>query len=115
MIKVGIIGLGHMGLLHLRNTRFIEGIKVIAAADKSKKALAEAKTYGVRILFNDYRGLLGVTDLDAVIISLPNFLHAKSIADAAEKGLHIFIEKPLARNISECEGIKRLFKETMLN
>jgi len=106
-MKVGIIGLGHMGLLHLRNTRFIKDIRVIAAADKSKKALAEAKAYGVRNLFKDYRDLLGVADLDAVTISLPNFLHAKSIIDAAERGLHIFVEKPLARNISECEGIKR--------
>jgi len=108
MIKVGIIGLGHMGLLHLRNSRFIEGIKVVAAADKSKKALTEAKGYGVRNLFKDYKDLLEVPDLNAVIISLPNFLHMKSIVEAAEKGLHIFVEKPLARNTPECEVIKRV-------
>lgn len=107
MINVGMIGLGHMGLLHLRNARFIEDIRVVAAADKSKKALNEAKGYGVKNLFEDYRELLEVTELDAVFIALPNFLHEKSIIDAAEKGLHIFVEKPLARNTSECENIKR--------
>jgi len=101
------MGLGHMGLLHLRNTRFIEGIQVVAAADKSKKALAEAETYGIRNLFKNYQDLLAVADLDAVIISLPNFLHEKCVVEAAEKGLHIFVEKPLARNTRECESIRR--------
>jgi len=96
-----------MGLLHLRNTRFIEGIQVVAAADKSKKGLIEAKRYGIRNLFEDYNDLLKIADLDAVIISLPNFLHETSIMHAAEKGLHIFVEKPLARNTSECENIRR--------
>jgi myo-inositol 2-dehydrogenase/D-chiro-inositol 1-dehydrogenase len=105
-MKVGIIGLGHMGLLHLRNTRFIEGIQVVAAADKSKKALTEAKTYGVKHLYKDYRELFESVSLDAVVLSLPNFLHESSIVEAAEKGLHIFVEKPLARNTSECERIK---------
>ena len=107
LIKVGIIGLGHMGLLHLRNTRFIEGIQVVAAADKSKKGLIEAKRYGIRNLFKDYNDLLKIADLDAVIVSLPNFLHETSIVHAAEKGLHIFVEKPLARTSLECEKIKR--------
>jgi predicted dehydrogenase len=110
LLKVGIIGLGHMGLLHLRNTRFLEDIQVIAAADKSKKALTEAKTYGIKYLFNDYRDLLDIADLEAVIISLPNFLHEKSVIEAAERGLHLFIEKPLARNTSECENIRRAVK-----
>jgi len=107
MIKVGIIGLGHMGLLHLRNTRFIKSIKVVGVADKSKKGLSEAKKFGIRNLFDDYKELLKLADLDAVIISLPNFLHEESVTFAAERGLHIFIEKPLARTLSECENIKR--------
>ena len=107
MTNVGIIGLGHMGLLHLRNTRFVEGVRVVAAADKSKKGLSEAKAYGVSNLYEDYEELLKCKDLDAVIISLPNFLHEKSVVLAAEKGLHVFVEKPLARKVLECESIKR--------
>lgn len=106
MIKVGVIGLGHMGLLHLRNTRFIDGIQVIAVADKSKKALSEAKAYGIKGLYSDYEKLFELKDLDAVIISLPHFLHKESAVHAAESGLHIFIEKPLARSVLECKEIK---------
>jgi len=108
MIKVGVIGLGHMGLLHLRNTRFIEGIKVVAVADKSKKGLSEGKRFGIKNLYDDYKELLKLAHLDAVIISLPNFLHEESVTLAAERGLHVFIEKPLARTVSECENIRRV-------
>ena len=115
MMKVGVIGLGHMGLLHLRNTRFIEGIKVVAAADKSKKGLLEAKRFGIRNLYDDYKELLKLADLDAVIISLPNFLHEESVTLAAERGLHIFIEKPLARTVLECENIRRVVERNGVN
>jgi len=115
LLKVGIIGLGHMGLLHFRNTRFIENIKVIAVADKSKKGLLEAKKRGVSNLYTDYKKLLKLADLDAVIICLPNFLHEESIILAAEKGLHVFVEKPLAINVSQCENIKRSVQKNGIN
>ncbi|MCW3975987.1 MAG: Gfo/Idh/MocA family oxidoreductase [Candidatus Bathyarchaeota archaeon] len=115
MINVGVIGLGHMGLLHLRNTRFIDGIKIVAAADKSKKGLVEAKSLGIKNLYNDYKELLKLNELDAVIISLPNFLHEESITFAAEKGLHIFIEKPLARTVSECKKIQQVTQRSNVN
>jgi len=107
MINVGFLGLGHMGLLHLRNIRFIDDVRVVAAADKSKKALSEAKAYGAEKLFRDYKELLKLEDLDAVVIVLPNFLHKESAVLAAERGLHVFIEKPLACSVSECEEIRQ--------
>ena len=91
--RVGLAGLGHMGLLHLRNTRFIDGIKVVAAADKSPKALSEAKSHGLMQIYRDYQMMLEEVDLDAIIVCLPNFLHEESIIAAAERGIHIFIEK----------------------
>lgn len=106
MIRVGLIGLGHMGLLHLRNTRFMDNVKVVAVADQSRKSLSEAKSYGVKKIYKDYKDLLNLDDLNAVVISLPNFLHKESILLSAEKGLHVFVEKPLARKVSECKNIE---------
>jgi len=108
MIKVAAIGLGKMGLFHLKNSRFIDGVKVIAAADKSKRALNEARHLGIKKLFFDYKELLNhANDIDAAIIALPNFLHAESICAVAEKGVDIFVEKPLARTTKECEEIMK--------
>ena len=113
MIKVGLVGLGRMGMLHLMNSMKIDGVKVVAASDYSKRALSEAKSLGVKELFKDYHEMLNSSlDMDVVIISLPNYLHLESVKLALEEGLNVFIEKPLARNIGECEEIVRLVKKS---
>lgn len=105
-IHVGILGLGHMGRLHLMNCLHLDDVKVIAAADKSETSLKRARELGVKNLCNDYRDLLSNSnDLDAVIISLPNFLHFDSINSALEAGLDVFVEKPMATSVDECKRI----------
>jgi predicted dehydrogenase len=106
MIKVGIIGLGRMGMLHMKNCLQIDGVKVVAAADSSRKALEKAKSAGVNRLHTDYHDLLNhPSNIDAVIISLPNFLHFESIQLALEAGLHVFTEKPMATTVRDCREI----------
>lgn len=110
MIKVGVIGLGKMGRLHAKNCRFIEDVKVVAVSDSSKKKLETANDLGIKRLYNDYTDLLKSADIDAVIITLPNFLHLECICAAAEAGKDIFVEKPLARSVVECEIIADVVK-----
>ncbi len=113
MVNVGVIGLGRQGLLHMMSCSKIEGAKVVAASDASKKALKTAKSLGVETLYEDYREMLNhPSRLDAVVISLPNFLHMDCVRMALEAGLHVFIEKPLARNVKECSEIVRLVEKT---
>ncbi|MEM2915217.1 MAG: Gfo/Idh/MocA family oxidoreductase [Candidatus Bathyarchaeia archaeon] len=100
-INLGIIGLGFIGKVHLRNCLKLDSAIVLAAADTSKKALNYAKAFGVKHLFTDYRKLLKLNDLDAVIVSLPTHLHAECAISAMEHGKHVFLEKPLARNPKE--------------
>jgi len=113
MIDVGVIGLGRQGLLHLMSCNKIEGVTVVAASDSSKNALKKAKALGVEMLYDDYHELLNHSSgMDAVVISLPNFLHLDCVKLALEQGLHIFIEKPLARNVKECNEIVDLVAKT---
>jgi predicted dehydrogenase len=100
-LNLGVIGLGYIGKVHLRNCLKLNSVSVVAAADASKKALNYAKAFGVKQLFTDYHELLRLKDLDAVIISLPTHLHAESAISAMEGGKHVFLEKPLARNVKE--------------
>jgi UDP-N-acetylglucosamine 3-dehydrogenase len=110
LIKVGFIGLGQMGRMHLVNCLHTKGAKVVTAADPSKKALNKAKALGVANLYTDYKELLdkNCDDLDAVIISVPNYLHFETIKLSLENGLNIFAEKPLAVNVKQCKEIVRL-------
>lgn len=106
ILNVGVVGLGHMGMLHMLNCRHIDGVKIVAAADKSKRALNKAKLNGAKNLYTDYHSLFDDSlNLDAVIISLPNFLHLESVQLALEAGLNVFVEKPLASTVEECRKI----------
>ena len=104
-INLGVIGLGFIGKVHLRNCLNLKSVRVVAAADSSKKALNYAKSFGVKQLFTDYHELLKIKNLDAVIISLPTHLHGECAISAMEEGKHVFLEKPLARNLEEGKEI----------
>jgi predicted dehydrogenase len=82
-------------------------VKVVAAADPSKKALNKAKALGVANLYTDYAEFLNKekNNVDAVIISVPNFLHFDAISLSLEAGYNVFVEKPLAINVEQCKEI----------
>jgi len=105
-VNVGVIGLGNMGLLHLMNCLHMDDVKVLSVADKSKRSLKKAESLGVENTHEDFRDLIDKeSELDAVVISLPNFLHFDSIMLSLEAGLDIFVEKPLAPSLDECQKI----------
>jgi predicted dehydrogenase len=111
-INLGVIGLGFIGKVHLRNCLNLKSVRVVAAAaDSSKKALNYARNFGVKQLFTDYNELLKLKDLDAVIIALPTHLHAECAIKAMEEGKHVFLEKPIARNIEEGQKIVSVAKK----
>lgn len=105
MISVGVLGLGKMGKLHTMNCKFIDDISVAAVADISDKNLTWAKSRGIKDLYKDYTELIEKSDVDAIIITLPNSLHMKSAILAMEKGIDVFMEKPLANTVKEGEMI----------
>jgi len=104
-IKLGLIGLGYIGKIHLKHCQKLANAKLIAAADLSKKALKTAKEAGVKKLYTNYEQLLKDPEIDAVIIALPTHLHLKCATETAENKKHIFLEKPIARNVAEAKEI----------
>ncbi|MFI5449947.1 MAG: Gfo/Idh/MocA family protein [Candidatus Bathyarchaeia archaeon] len=78
--------------------------KVVAIASRDKdRAHRVAKSYGLRKCYGDYGELLDSPDIDAVYVPLPNSLHCEWTIRAAEAGLHVLCEKPLAPTAEECE------------
>jgi len=94
-----------MGKIHLHNSLHLRNARLTAVSDISEKSLLTAKKAGVKHAFRDYNDLLKDPKIDAVIISLPTFLHAEVAIKAAEHGKHILVEKPLARNVREAERV----------
>ena len=104
-VGLGIIGLGYVGKIHLRHSLKLPNVNVVAVSDLSKKALNEAKNAGIKKTFTSYEQLLKEPNIDAVIIALPTHLHLQCAIQAAEAKKHIFLEKPIARNLEEAKGI----------
>ena len=109
-VGLGLIGLGYIGKVHLRQCLNLESAKLVAASDISKKALNFAKKMGAKNVFTEYQQLLKDPSIDAVIIALPTHLHASCAESVAEAGKDIFLEKPLARNVTEGKEIVSIAK-----
>ncbi|MDH7606649.1 MAG: Gfo/Idh/MocA family oxidoreductase [Candidatus Bathyarchaeota archaeon] len=110
-VKLGLIGLGYIGKVHLLNCLKLREAQLVAVADVSPKALNMAKKMGVAKIYQDYHELLQDSEIDAVIIALPTYLHAECAKIAAENHKHVLLEKPLARNVNEGEEIVRAAKK----
>lgn len=95
MIKVGLVGLGKMGLSHLAILNANKGVDVRAVCDASKLIMAGLKKYSSFECFTDYAEMLKTVELDAVVIATPSKYHEKMIAEALNVDLHVFAEKPL--------------------
>jgi len=104
-VKLGLIGLGYMGKIHLKNCAKSEFIEPAAACDVSQKGCNYAQSVGVKRVYRTYEELLRNPEIDGVIISLPTHLHAQCAELVAEAGKNILLEKPLARNPAEGEKI----------
>lgn len=102
-IGVGIIGCGGITLQnHLPGLALCKDVKVVALCDANPEVLKKAQQVAnVQNTYSDYHDLLKRSDVNAVIIATPNFLHAPIAIEAAKNGKHIFCEKPLAMNFDE--------------
>ncbi len=100
-LRVGVVGLG-IAKKHLEAYDALPGVEIVALSGKEDEALRTlGGAYGVRHLSTDYRALLDVPDLDAVSIAVPTFLHADIAIAALERGIHVLVEKPIARDAAE--------------
>lgn len=110
-VKLGLIGLGFIGRVHMLNCLRLSEARLVAVADVSEKALSMAKKLGVGKTYQDYRELLKDPEINAVIVALPTYLHAECAKIAAENHKHILLEKPLARNVNEGKEIVSAIKK----
>ena len=105
-IRMGLVGAGRMGATfayHLANS--VAEAQLVAIADAHGKTANEvAARFGVECIYNDYRQLLELSDIDAVVIASPTNSHPEIIRDAATAGKHIFCEKPLGLSLKECDS-----------
>jgi predicted dehydrogenase len=108
MLNIGLLGAGWFGReAHLRNLVKLDGVRVGAVSSRSSGSLEAARGIAGPDLktFSDWREVLALDELDAVIVALTNDQHHEAATAALRGGKHVLCEKPLGLNIGQCNEI----------
>jgi predicted dehydrogenase len=111
-LKIGVIGMGFAGALHIDAIRRIGSAELVAVADQQLGlARQKAEEYGIEKYYNTIDDMIAENQLDAVHNCTPNFLHREINGKVIEHGIHLFSEKPLARTAEEAQAIVDVLKK----
>ena len=103
-VRVGLFGAGTIGREHANYLSQLDSLNLKAVADPMSAGAALAEKYDVPH-FDDYTALLDAVDVDAVIVALPNAMHADAALAAIGKGVVPLVEKPIAGNLYDAGRI----------
>jgi predicted dehydrogenase len=122
-LKIGIIGLGRQAMFLMDGFMKILGVKVIAGCDvyglkrtrfeKRVKAFYEKAGTPVEVqTYENYQDLLNRSDINAVVIAVPDHSHAMIAIAACKAGKDVYLEKPMTFTIKEGQELRRVVRET---
>lgn len=106
MLRCAAVGLRNRGRGLVREAEACDDLTVVALCDTDRERLrtAQGDAPAAR-LEQDAEAVFQADDIDAVILALPNTLHKSFGLKALQAGKHVYMEKPLARDVAECEEL----------
>ncbi len=114
MLKIGIIGAGRIGKVHLESISYhVKNATVTAMADPFMNEETEKliRSYGVSKVTKDYKDILNDKDIDAVLVCSSTETHAAISIEAINAGKHVFCEKPVDHSIEKIQAVADALKE----
>jgi predicted dehydrogenase len=108
MIRIGLIGVGKMGLSHFAILGAHPRVTVAAMCDPATYVTSALEDHTGVTAFKDYRKMMDASRLDAVLIATPSSTHFEAAATALERGLHVFVEKPLCLDPAQSKKLADL-------
>ena len=100
--RVAVLGAGFISDYHVEGLR-AAGAEVVAIASAGgASARARAAHHGIPIATEDWRGLLGRRDVDAVVVATPDWTHEDLAVAAVQAGKAALVQKPMGRSAAEC-------------
>ena len=111
-LRLCVIGVGHMGRIHADKLKEMEGVTLCGLIDADHGCLAEASKKHSAPQFKDHRQILPFTD--AALIATPTETHYAIAKDCLERGIHVFMEKPITTTVREAEELIALAKARQL-
>jgi predicted dehydrogenase len=110
MLKIGILGAGHLGRFHIQQSKEVSDFDLIGFYDPDKEKTEKAvKEFGIRS-FSSIDELIDAVDV--VDIVTPTLSHFECAEKAIKKGRHIFIEKPLTYTLEEADTLVKMVMES---
>lgn len=110
-VKVGLIGCGMIVRTHhLENLETNPDVEISAACDIKKEVVENIGKRCRCSTYQDYHKMMDKEKLDAVIISIPPFAHTDEVQVAAEREIHVFIEKPIALTLEKAKEMVEVTK-----
>ncbi len=113
-IKIGIVGCGaHSQIAHLPAFKKNQGCDLVAICDTDvrKIDLLGAK-YGIPYRYQDFQEMLGNDEIDALVISTPNYLHAPMTISALEYGKDVLCDYPMAITMKEAQDVAKFARRS---
>ena len=110
MLRIGVIGTGHLGKFHLNNWKEISGIELVGFYDPDDTTAKEVSEKYQLPRFLDADTLIDACD--AIDVVAPTNFHFEWCGKAIKKGKHVFVEKPLANTIEEAVELVKLVAES---
>lgn len=114
MLKIGIIGAGRIGKVHLESISYhVKNATVTAMADPFMNEETEKliRSYGVSKVTKDYKDILNDKEIDAVLVCSSTDTHAAISIEAINAGKHVFCEKPVDHSIEKIQAVADALKE----
>jgi predicted dehydrogenase len=120
-INLAQIGCGRMGLDDMSGAMAHDLCRVVAVCDLDSKRAENARTVATRYYagkggtagikaYHDYREILARSDVDAVIVSVPDHWHAQVAIEAALAGKHLYVQKPVTYSIDEAIALRQVVR-----
>src|SRR4051794_31948072 len=105
-LRIGVIGLGWFGEIHCETIVGIPNLELAALCTRRPdRLMQQAEKFGIKRTYRDYRDMLADKDIDAVSIVTMWDQHTDPTIAALEAGKHVFLEKPMASTVADCNRI----------
>ena len=112
LLRVGVAGCGGLGRREAQIVRELEGAQLVGVCDVIlANAQKVAADLGIDKAYDNHHQLIDENDLDCLLVVTPTYTHAEVTVDAANAGLHVFCEKPMAITLEECDSMLQAAKE----
>jgi predicted dehydrogenase len=102
-MKIAFTGTGYINKIHARAAHNCAA-ELVAVANHKPESMAQfAADFGIPHQYDTVEAMLAGSDIDALVVSTPNYLHAPQTIAALNEGVHVMVEKPMSMNATEAE------------